>query len=183
MLWLPRSGDDVWIPSVCGMCPDGCGILVHRVDGVVTKIEGNPQSPLGEGRLCARGLAGIQLLYDPYRLNQPLKRGNPEKGIGVDPRWQPISWDEALEAVVERLKQVRAEDPRRLLFCGALGGVELRPERVHARLRQPQRLRLRRAQRAPATLTPTSASTCSRSAPTASAAPPPGRWPTPACEG
>jgi len=112
------SGDDVWIPSVCGMCPDGCGIVVHRVDGVVTKIEGNPNSPLGRGRLCARGLAGIQLLYDPHRLNQPLKRGNPEKGIAVDPRWQPIGWDEALEAFVERLKRVRAEDPRKLLFCG-----------------------------------------------------------------
>jgi molybdopterin-containing oxidoreductase family molybdopterin binding subunit len=94
------DGEDVWVPSVCGMCPDGCGIVVHRVAGVVTRIEGNPQSPPGEGRLCARGLAGIQLLYDPYRLNQPLQRGNPEKGIGVDPRWQPISWDEALETIV-----------------------------------------------------------------------------------
>jgi len=112
------DGEDVWVPSVCGMCPDGCGILVHRVDGVATKIEGNPKSPLGRGRLCARGLAGIQLLYDPYRLNQPLRRGNPEKGIGVDPRWQPISWHEALQAIVERLNRVRAEDPRRLVFCG-----------------------------------------------------------------
>lgn len=108
---------NVWIPSVCGMCPDQCGILAHCVGGVVTKIEGNPESPLGRGRLCARGLAGIQLLYDPHRLNQPLKRGNPEKGIGVDPRWEPISWDEALDAIVERLRQVRAEDARRLLFC------------------------------------------------------------------
>ena len=112
------QGEDVWIPSVCGMCYNQCGILVHRVDGVVTKIEGNPKSPLGMGRLCPRGLAGIQLLYDPYRVNQPLKRGNPEKGIGVDPRWQPIGWDEALATIVDRLKQVRAEDPRKLLFCG-----------------------------------------------------------------
>jgi anaerobic selenocysteine-containing dehydrogenase len=112
------GGEDVWIPSVCGMCPDQCGILVHRVNGVVIKIEGNPGSPLGRGRLCARGLAGIQLLYDPHRLNQPLKRGNPEKGIGTDPCWQPVSWDEALEIIVEKLKQVRAEDPSRLLLCG-----------------------------------------------------------------
>ena len=115
------SGDDVWIPSVCGMCPDGCGILVQRVDGVVTKIEGNPKSPLGRGRLCARGLAGIQLLYDPYRLNQPLRRGNPEKGVGVDPQWVAISWDEALQTIVERLTRVRAEDPRQLFLCGVLG--------------------------------------------------------------
>ena len=43
------GSEDVWIPSVCGMCPDQCGILVHRVDGVVTKIEGNPKSPLAGG--------------------------------------------------------------------------------------------------------------------------------------
>jgi anaerobic selenocysteine-containing dehydrogenase len=111
--------EDVWLPSVCGMCPDGCGILIHRVDGVVTKIEGNPESPVGRGRLCARGLAGIHLLYDPHRLDQPLKRGNPEKGIGVDPRWQAISWDEALEAIIERLQRVRAEDPGRLFLCAS----------------------------------------------------------------
>jgi anaerobic selenocysteine-containing dehydrogenase len=114
-----NAGEDIWLPSVCGMCPEGCGILAHRVGGVVTKIEGNPKSPLGRGRLCARGLAGIQLLYDPHRLDQPLRRGNPEKGIGVDPRWQPMSWDEALETIVQRLKRVRTEDPRRLFLCGS----------------------------------------------------------------
>jgi anaerobic selenocysteine-containing dehydrogenase len=81
-------------------------------------IEGNPKSPLGMGRLCAGGPAGIQLLYDPYRVNHPLKRTNPEKGIGVDPRWQEIGWDEALNIIVEKLKKVRAEDPRRLFLCG-----------------------------------------------------------------
>jgi molybdopterin-containing oxidoreductase family molybdopterin binding subunit len=113
-----RAGEDVWTPSVCGMCPDQCGILVRRVDGVVTRIEGNPESPLGRGRLCARGLAGVQLLYDPHRLNQPLKRGNPQKGVGVDPCWQVVSWEEALGAIVARMKQVRTDDPTRLLLCG-----------------------------------------------------------------
>jgi anaerobic selenocysteine-containing dehydrogenase len=79
---------------------------------------GEPQEPAGHGAPLPRGLAGIQLLYDLYRVNQPLKRGNPEKGIGVDPRWQPIGWDEALATIVDRLKQVRAEDPRKLLFYG-----------------------------------------------------------------
>ena len=84
------NGDDAWIPSACGMCYNQCGIRGHRVDGTLIKIEGNPDNPIGRGRLCARGLAGIQLLYDPHRVNYPLRRTNPEKGIGVDPQGEKI---------------------------------------------------------------------------------------------
>jgi len=69
--------DDAWIPSACSLCYNQCGIRVHKKDGVVVKIEGNPESPLGMGRLCPKGLAGIMLLYDPNRVNVPLKRTNP----------------------------------------------------------------------------------------------------------
>jgi molybdopterin-containing oxidoreductase family molybdopterin binding subunit len=55
------------------------------------------------------------LLYDPNRVNVPLKRTNPEKGIGVDPKWVEISWDEALDIMTEKLKKIKAEDPRKLL--------------------------------------------------------------------
>ena len=112
--------DNVWIPSACGMCYNQCGIRAHRVDGTLVKIEGNPDSPIGRGRLCARGLAGIQLLYDPHRVNRPLKRTNPVKGIGVDPKWEEISWDEAFELLVPRLEKIRAEDPRKLFFSGTV---------------------------------------------------------------
>jgi anaerobic selenocysteine-containing dehydrogenase len=111
---------DAWIPSACGMCYNQCGILGHRVDGTLVKIEGNPSNPIGRGRLCARGLAGIQLLYDPHRVNRPLRRGNPEKGIGVDPRWQEIGWDEALDEIAERLAKIRERDPRGLFFSGTV---------------------------------------------------------------
>lgn len=112
--------DDVWIPSVCGMCYNQCGILAHRVDGILVKIEGNPASPYGNGRLCARGLAGIQVLYDPHRVNYPLKRTNPNKGIGEDPRWQRIGWDEAMDIVVEKLAAVRDDDPDKLFMTGTV---------------------------------------------------------------
>ena len=79
--------EDVWITSVCCNCFSFCPIKAHRVNGVVTKIEGNPDDPLTKGRICARGLSGINILYDPNRLNYPVKRTNPEKGIGVDPKW------------------------------------------------------------------------------------------------
>ncbi|MEN8161200.1 MAG: molybdopterin-dependent oxidoreductase, partial [Myxococcota bacterium] len=112
--------DDVWIPSACSMCYNQCGILAHRKDGTLVKIEGNPKSPYGRGRLCARGLAGIQMLYDPHRVDRPLRRTNPEKGIGVDPKWEEISWDEALDLVAGKLEEVRAEDPRQLFFSGTI---------------------------------------------------------------
>jgi molybdopterin-containing oxidoreductase family molybdopterin binding subunit len=110
--------EDVWIPSACGMCYNQCGVRVHRVDGTIVKIEGNPDSPLGKGRLCARGLAGLQMLYDPSRVNRPLRRTNPEKGIGVDPGWEEISWDEALNTITAKIEKIREDDPRKIHFCG-----------------------------------------------------------------
>jgi anaerobic selenocysteine-containing dehydrogenase len=107
--------EDVWIKSACNLCFCACAIRVHRVDGVVVKIEGNPDCPTSQGRICARGMSGMMLLYDPNRVNVPLKRTNPEKGIGVDPGWVEISWDEALDAIAARLKKIKAEDPRQFL--------------------------------------------------------------------
>jgi molybdopterin-containing oxidoreductase family molybdopterin binding subunit len=113
-------GNDVWIPSACGLCYNQCGIRGHRVDGTLIKIEGNPDNPIGRGRLCARGLAGIQLLYDPHRVNYPMRRTNPEKGIGVDPGWEQISWDEALDEITARLEKIHSTDPRGLFFSGTV---------------------------------------------------------------
>ena len=106
--------DDVWVPSTCYMCFGGCSILAHRVDGVVVKIEGNPESEGGKGRLCPKGVSGLMVHYDPNRVRVPLRRTNPEKGIGVDPGWKEISWDEALDEIAGHLKRIRADDPRKL---------------------------------------------------------------------
>ena len=108
--------EDVWIHSCCDMCFCQCGIIVHRVDGVVVKIEGDPDCPHNNGKVCAKGQAGLMNLYDPHRLTKPMKRTNPEKGIGIDPGWQEISWDEALDIVAEKLKKIREDDPRKLVM-------------------------------------------------------------------
>src|SRR3990172_7102049 len=108
--------EDRWIPSACTICYGGCSILAHRVNGTIVKIEGNPASPIGRGHICAKGLSGIMLLYDPNRVNTPLRRTNPKKGIGVDPGWTPISWEEALEEITVRMEKIRAEDPRQLMI-------------------------------------------------------------------
>lgn len=108
--------EDVWIPTICDMCQGACGILVHRVDGVIVKIEGDPNCPISRGKICAKGHAAIMGLYDPNRLTVPLRRTNPEKGIGIDPGWKPISWDEALNIITERLDKLRKDDPRKLVI-------------------------------------------------------------------
>src|SRR3972149_5659562 len=107
--------DDVWVQTTCDFCNANCGVIVHRVDGVIVKIEGDPDCPQGAGRLCARGQAALMGVYDPYRVLYPLKRTNPQKGIGVDPQWQRITWEEALDIITDKLKKIRADDPRKLL--------------------------------------------------------------------
>ncbi len=111
------SEDDVWVPSSCSLCYGSCSIIAHRVDGVITKIEGNPDSIVGLGRLCGKGVSGIMTHYDPHRLTVPLRRTNPEKGIGIDPKWEEISWEEALTEVAGHLKRVRDDDPRKLMLA------------------------------------------------------------------
>ncbi|NIN96317.1 MAG: molybdopterin oxidoreductase, partial [Anaerolineae bacterium] len=113
--------EDVWVPSSCFMCFSDCGILAHRVDGVVVKIEGNPKHPYNQGRTCARSQAGLMKLYNPWRIKSPLKRTNPERGRDVDPGWVEISWEEALDTVGERLRKIHEEDPRKLLVMSGWG--------------------------------------------------------------
>ncbi len=88
---------DMWTVLYCT-----CAIEVHRVNGVAVEIRGNPNTTQGaEGGLCPKGLAGLQVLYDPNRLNVPLKRTNPQKDLFVDPKWKEITWEEATEEIVE----------------------------------------------------------------------------------
>ncbi|MEE8396516.1 MAG: molybdopterin-dependent oxidoreductase, partial [bacterium] len=104
------------IPTVCGGCYSCCSMVAHRVDGKVVKLEGNPDSPQGEGRLCAKGVSMIWNLYDPNRITVPLRRTNPEKGIGIDPKWEEISWDEALDEITEKMQKILKDDPRKFLL-------------------------------------------------------------------
>ena len=88
--------------SMCGMCAVRCPVKVDVEDGVVKWIEGNPKDPGMAGRLCAKGSAGIAMLYDYERPQQPLIREG-ERGEG---KWRKASWDEALDYITEKLKAV-----------------------------------------------------------------------------
>lgn len=107
-------GIDYWKTSTCGMCSAGCGIIVRTREHKANKIEGNPRHPVNRGALCARGQAGLQLLYNPDRIRSPLKRTG-ERGAG---HFAEISWDEALQAVIEKLSELRDQE-QSLLFLSA----------------------------------------------------------------
>ncbi|MDR2187745.1 MAG: molybdopterin-dependent oxidoreductase [Azonexus sp.] len=105
-----------WVNSTCKMCLHSCSIRVHVTDdGVINKIEGNPTNPANNGKLCPKGNAGIMRHYDPQRFRQPLRRTNPQKGPGVDPQWEPISWDEALTITAREIKKSLDQDPRKIM--------------------------------------------------------------------
>jgi len=99
-------------------CHGGCGVLAHIEDGKLVKIEGDPEHPWNQGRLCARCLAMTQYTYHPDRLTSPLKRVG-ERGEG---KWVEISWDEAFDLVEEKLGRIREEyGPESVIFSMGTG--------------------------------------------------------------
>lgn len=108
---------DETVYSWCRQCVlPPCGIKVDVKDGVALRVQGNPESPINQGALCARGNAVIASVYNPYRVKTPLKRTNPKKGLDQDPGWVEISWEEALSTIAAELKRVRAADPRKFMW-------------------------------------------------------------------
>jgi anaerobic selenocysteine-containing dehydrogenase len=107
-------GKASWYASTCRQCPAGCGIMVRTINGRAKKIEGNPLHPLNRGKLCARGQAGLQVLYNPDRLkNAVLQTG----GRGSR-RFEPLYWPEALDILEEKISTLGS--PERLAFLGGL---------------------------------------------------------------
>ena len=96
-------GIATWYNSVCGMCPAGCGISVRTREGRAKKIEGNSLHPVNQGRLCSLGQAGLQALYNPDRLTEPMLLHGDR---GSDDFLQ-TTWEAGLAAVTERLTATR----------------------------------------------------------------------------
>jgi anaerobic selenocysteine-containing dehydrogenase len=95
-------GQNVWYASACRQCPAGCGTIVRVSNGRAHKIEGNPLHPLNYGKLCARGQAGLQVLYNPDRLQNAVRQDT--RG---SLKFVPLEWEPALSQVAERLKSAK----------------------------------------------------------------------------
>ena len=96
------------------MCHGGCGVLVHVADDAITKIEGDPDNPMNKGKLCPLGAASLEQIYNPRRLKYPMRR----VGARGDGRWERISWDEAYDEIVEKIRQATAKDGAESIWVG-----------------------------------------------------------------
>jgi anaerobic selenocysteine-containing dehydrogenase len=104
-------------------CPDTCAIHVTVEHGVATEIKGDPDHPTTAGVLCTKVSRYIERTYHPDRILTPLRRvGKKREG-----RFEPISWDQALDEIASRLKPIAARDPQAILpysYCGTMGLVQ-----------------------------------------------------------
>lgn len=133
--FLPAAIEDRWLPTVCTTCDGSCLIQVQVKSGTATAIRGQPGVPPNYGKMCAKGKSALAELYNPLRIAAPLRRTNPEKGLGVDPKWKKITWQEALDILTARLKELRERNPQGLslntfdypfgtvVFSGAFGAA------------------------------------------------------------
>jgi anaerobic selenocysteine-containing dehydrogenase len=90
------------IPSICQLCPARCGIIGYLEGDQLVKIGGNPKHPNNLGKLCSRGLAGVNIAYDPDRIPSPMIRRG-ERGKG---QFERVSWEKAYGEIASRLKPI-----------------------------------------------------------------------------
>src|SRR5215470_14447683 len=121
------AGIAVWKPSICPLCSAGCGLTVRVMEGdaevvrngqlgvtkmgLAKKLEGDPQHPVNQGKLCTRGQAAIQVTYHPDRIGHPLKRMG-TRGHG---KFEEISWDHALAELIGKLDALAASNHQKSL--------------------------------------------------------------------
>ncbi len=122
------------VHAVCSHdCPDSCAVLVTIDDkGTATRVQGDPAHPVTRGFLCGKVAKYLERVYSPQRLLYPMRRraGVPKGKLppGQEPEaFERISWDEALENVAERLRQISQEHgPESILpysYAGTIGAL------------------------------------------------------------
>ena len=101
-------------------CHLGCGILMYTDDeGRLVKVEGDPENPFNQGRLCVRCLDLPEVVYSPDRILHPLKRAREDRGKD---KWEPIGWDEALDEIAGKILATKEEfGPESVAFYSGTG--------------------------------------------------------------
>ncbi len=106
-----------WYASTCGECPAACGILAKTREGRPIKLEGNPDHPMNQGGLCARGQASLLNLYDPDRLKGPVRQAGKNGGKN----WEGVDWAEADREIGAILKAIGEKKGSIRLLTGEIG--------------------------------------------------------------
>ncbi|QLE87137.1 molybdopterin-dependent oxidoreductase [Shewanella sp. Scap07] len=108
---LPKSdaltGTGKWVGTTCQGCTSWCAKQVYVMDGRAVKVRGNVNSQVHGESSCPRQHLSLQQVYDPDRVRTPLIRTNPKKGQQHDPMFKPISWDEALDLLADKIINLR----------------------------------------------------------------------------
>ena len=102
-------------------CPDTCGMHISVENGVAVKVEGAKDMPFTQGTLCTKVARYLDRTYSKERVLHPLKRVG-AKGAG---RFERISWDEALDTIAAKFKQIAAVEPQSILPCSYAGTMGL----------------------------------------------------------
>ncbi len=112
---------DAVVPGGCSICFNCCPTKYHMKDGKVIRVTGNEEDPQWRGKVCPKSQFLLQLHNSPDRLTTPLKRVG-KRGKG---RFEPVSWDEALDDIAARLSKIRDEHgPEALaIFAGTRTGT------------------------------------------------------------
>lgn len=118
---MKHSGEGIF-PAVCPLdCPDTCGLLVHKKNGKIVKVEGNPEHPVTRGAICNKVRHMAERIHHPERLLNPLRRTG-AKGEG---KFEEISWEEAIAEITGTFKKLAADyGPESILpysFYGNMG--------------------------------------------------------------
>lgn len=87
------------VKTSCHGCIQMCPARAYIENGVVVKLEGDPDAPVSRGSLCLKGLNQLHTMYSPRRILHPLKRA----GQRGENKWEVISWDEALDLAAEQI--------------------------------------------------------------------------------
>ncbi len=106
---------DTAIPTTCLICGAGCGIIAYKRHGRVVKIDGNPLHPTNRGKICGKGHAGLNILYDPERVLSPLMRKGP-RGSG---NWRVCTWSEIMDGICERIQSALKNGDEILFLQGS----------------------------------------------------------------
>src|SRR5205085_950574 len=107
-------------------CPDACGVLITVDDGKAVKIQGDPAHPVTRGFLCAKVAKYLDRVYSPDRVLYPMRRIAPKGQAGESPastQFARISWDEALDTIAARLRQVSHEFGSESILPYSYGGT------------------------------------------------------------
>ena len=115
---------DRWTRTTCGYCSVGCGMLVGTRDGQAVAVRGNPDHPVNRGKLCPKGLSEHHTLTAPGRATTPLLRRN-----GRTSPLEPVSWDEALDTMVSRIRALQQQHGRETF--GVVGTGQLLTEEFY----------------------------------------------------